>query len=51
MEDLRVKVPHLPPGWQSTFDIRERAGRIMQLYEPPLFIPSMRVITCTVSVS
>ena len=31
MEHLRASLQQLPPGWQQTFDIRERASRIMQM--------------------
>ena len=32
MEDLRNNMGQFGGSWQSTFDIRERASRIMQLY-------------------
>lgn len=52
MERLRQRMPSLQSTWQATFDIRERAGKIMQLYvvsrstnRVPLFVPFANITT------
>ena len=31
LKDIQNTLPGLPQGWQQTFDIRERANRVVQL--------------------
>lgn len=44
MDHLRARLPSLQGSWQATFDVRERANKIMQLYVVPSFTTSCRAL-------